>query len=462
MKKIAVLCGFFLLSMTIISAQVTPCPANYSHALDQTQLVCDGTGRNQACYGNNTVNITPFSETIEYEFDEPGDMTDVEIIRTLSLSALDADSGDWGISMLRLLANLDPSRTDDVTMILFGDVEIESAIEPAETRPVISGTYANIRRFPNTSASIVNSITANTTLIATARLVDNSWIQVTDSDSNVSGWIYGELLNDFDSNILNVVEATQPYFAPMQAFYFRSGSQLDCASVPSNGLMIQTPVGVARVTVWVNEVTIDFMSNTGATAMIQMPTDDMLAIDLIEVDAYIQSDQGGYIAVEGSSVTVDLSNNGNVSPKVNPPIPSNRQSDVPSLTVLLDRLIESSPPANVADIAGVNNLSTGQYDELVEYGYVITHHEDSQSTSGASSRSNVSQDQTTASSDTTSTEDTQSENAPSADNGGKQDCPGNSCNAPGHNKDKDKECPGNSCNAPGQNKDKDKKDKKNK
>ena len=460
MKRFVLLVGFFLLSITIVSAQVTPCPINYSRALDQTQALCDGTGRNQACYGNNTVNLTPFSETVEYDFDAPGDMTDVEIIRSLSLSALDEETGNWGISMLRLLANLDPSHTDDVTMLLFGDVDIESAVEPSEVLPITTTTYANVRRYPSTSSPVVNSVTENTTLMATGRLSDNTWVQITDTDSDLSGWIFADLLGDFDMDILSVVEATQPYFAPMQAFYFRSGSQIDCASVPSNGIMIQTPIGVARVSVWINEVTIDFLSNTGTTALIQMPSDEIMSVELLEGDAYVQSDQGGYIAVEGSSITVDLPNNDNHSPKVNPPEPTDQQSEVPPPLKLFNRLVDRVAPASTAYIASSNNLSTVQYNEVVEYGYVVTKNETSQSNNnadGASSQSNGSQEQTNESTDNTQTNNTQSnntqtdntqaDNTQADNNSGNQDCPGNSCNAPGQNKDKDK---------------KDKKDKKNK
>ena len=66
---------------------------------------------------------TTFVATTLIEFDSPGDVTDVEAIRSLSLSALDETTGEWGIAMLRLLANLDPTQADDVTVLLFGDVE---------------------------------------------------------------------------------------------------------------------------------------------------------------------------------------------------------------------------------------------------------------------------------------------------------------------------------------------------
>lgn len=419
MKKLLSFIGFFLLSVTIISAQITACPVNYSSALEQTETVCDDTGRNQACYGNNTVNITPFSQTAQYEFDTPGDMTDVELIRSLSLSALDEETGDWGISMLRLLANINPTHTDDVTVLLFGDVEMESAVEPTNTVPIITTTFANIRRYPNTSSSVMQSVVGESSLIATGRLADNSWVQLSESEFNVSGWIFTDLLDDFDIESLTIVDATQPYFAPMQAFYFSSGNhQSDCLSVPSDGLMIQTPVGVGRVTVWINEVTVDFLSNTGATAFVQTPSDDIMSIDMLEGDAYIGSEQGGYIAVAGSSITVDLPDED--SPKVNLPEPSTQQPDDISPVKIFTRPVEPIVPASVDDIALSNGLSTVQYDEIVIYGYVITN-DDNQPSSDSELSVPLSSD------------DSQGQLSDVGNNTGKPNCPGNSCNAPGHN-----------------------------
>jgi hypothetical protein len=423
MKKFAAILGFLFLSIAIVSAQTPPCPANYASALDQTQAVCDATGRNQACYGNSTINLTPFSQADDVVFDLPGDMTDVEIIRSLSLSALDEETGDWGISMMRLLANLDPNQTEDITMLLFGDVEIESAVEPSITQSATTTTYANIRRFPNTTAPVVNSVVAQTSLTVVGRLEDNSWVHISMPDSNITGWVYAELLNDFEIENLLVVESIQPYFAPMQAFYYRSGNELDCASVPSDGLLIQTPIGVGRVTVWVNEVTIDFMSNTGSTALILTPSDETMSIELLEGAASIQSNQGGYVAVAGSVTTVDLPNANSNSPKVNLPKPSDRSTNGESPANVFDRPVELPDPALVETIANANNLSPEQYDEVETYGHVITSNDPQ--TNNDTPLSNE-----------TDEADSQSQSSNS-------DCSGNSCNAPGHNKYKD--CPGNSC-----------------
>jgi len=368
--------SFVLFTISIVvTAQTTPCPAFYQTAMSQTELVCDGTERNQACYGNNTVNLTPFSDVDDISFSMPGDVADVEDIRVLSLSALNDSTGEWGITMMRLLANLDPSTTDSVTLLLFGDVELESAVEPTTSQIVSTQSIANMRQYPTTSALVVASMGQNVELEAYGRIADNSWLQVRDPLTNISGWIFADLLSVSDVDAIPVVESTRPYFGPMQAFYFRGNNSsdfTDCSGVPADGLYIQTPQGVGRVSIWVNQVTVDFLSNAGGTAYITPPVDDEMTIDILEGTATVSSNDSGYVAVAGSSVTVTMDESED-APKVNLPEPIRNnmpESDNDPASVL-NRDVTPSP-ASVNEIASANGLNTTQYEEVKEYGVVIT------------------------------------------------------------------------------------------
>lgn len=433
MKKLKLLLAYTLLSISIITAQSTNCPATYTVALTQTEDACNATDTNQACYGNNTVNLVPFASGAQIKFDSPGDTTDVDAIRTLSLSALDDASGTWGIAMIRLLANLSPSQTNDITLLLFGDVEVESAVNHSITRPVTTSIYANLRQLPNTSAAIVGSVAQNTSLTAVGRTEDNMWVQVRDEATNVGGWLFGELLMDFDMDVLEIVSASLPYFGPMQAFYYTSGNhQSSCTDVPTDGLLIQTPEGVGRVTIWVNEVTIDFVSNAGSTAYVTAPADAPMTVNMVEGDAYVGTESGGYVAVEGSSVSVDQPAN-NAPPKVHPPQPSEGSATESTPVELFDRPVKQSEPAKTIDIATSNGLSTTQYEEVTTYGYVITTETDNPSVSpetasGANIEGSGQSSDTTTSDPADGNQDSVNTN-PNSDN-----CPGNSCNAPGQNK----------------------------
>jgi len=492
MKKL--IWSFVILTISlVVTAQTTSCPVHFQRAVNQTETVCDGTGRNQACYGNNTVSLTPFTETAEIDFSMPGDLADVEMIRVLSLSALDDTTGEWGITMMRLLANLNPSSTDDVTLLLFGDVELENAAEATTSQPATTLSVANIRQYPTTSATVVASLMEDIQINAVGKNADSTWIQVHDEVENVSGWIHSDLLTVENLDAVPQVESTRPYFGPMQAFYFRgrnSDGAFDCASIPSDGLYIQTPEGVGRVTIWVNEVTVDFLSNTGSTAFIHPQVDDTMTIDVLEGSASITSDQGGYVAVAGSSVSVDGNTTG--SPTVNPPQPLDFNTDNETPATMLDRDVQTTP-ADESTIATANGLTTTQYNEVVEYGVIITANEpavqsgngiDNSSTNNPSQPTNTNGNNgsgtttsdpsqptnnnnstgTTSSSSSQPTNnnsdsnpnvpaDTSNNNSGGNGNGNSGNCPGNSCNAPGNSGNNGNgnsgNCPGNSCNAPG-------------
>ncbi|MFW5709292.1 MAG: hypothetical protein ACOCX5_03625 [Chloroflexota bacterium] len=101
------------------------CPAIVETALASTDALCEGTGRNQVCYGNLRLNATPQDEAAAFSFDDVGDVIDVAQLAALRLSPMDVDVGEWGVALMRLQANLpDTLPGQNVTFIMFGDVEI--------------------------------------------------------------------------------------------------------------------------------------------------------------------------------------------------------------------------------------------------------------------------------------------------------------------------------------------------
>jgi len=420
----------FVVQLTIIvSAQATECPVDFDSALITANGICLGTGRNQVCYGNNDVNLMSYDEA-SIDFNAPGDLADINKIRTLSLSALDVESGQWGIAIMRLLANLDPSQSEDVTVVLYGDVEIEDASNNPAVQIVTATTYSNLRRLPNSSTPVMDSVAPDDIVHITGRLQDNSWVRVVNPQTNIVGWMASSLLNNIDFDTLDIVDAREPYFAPMQAFYFQSGADsVDCADVPRDGIIVQTPEGLRRVTLWVNEVTIDFLPGIGATASIQTEADGAMSINVLEGSVFVGSDTEGYLAVAGSSVKVHQSHD-DTPVSITMPIPTSADVINRNPINILDREIELPQSATVAEIAIVNDFADEPL-TTVDEPLTIDDNVDSDIVTDSSSNSN---------SNVTS------------DN----ECSGNSCNAPGKNKD---DCPGNSCNAPGKNKDKNKKNK---
>lgn len=439
MRKTILSIIYALISIAIISAQATDCPLDFEPALARASELCLGAGRNQVCYGNNLVNMVPQRANLTYTFNMPGDITDVNNVQALSLSALDEASGNWGIALMRLLANLDPTNSQDVTIILFGDVDIDNAVPYQEYQEVVSNAYSNIRRYPKADATVVQSVVPSEGLQAIGKIADNSWIQVVNPATNYMGWISAPLLNDVDFSSLEVVNPYIPYFGPMQAFYYSSGtSRYDCTSIPGDGMLIQTPEGLRRVTLWINEVTIEFLPGSGTTTLVQTELDNSVSFNMLEGSAFIQNGQSGYVVVPGSKVTIHK-NSDSDTVNVSSPVPYDSSVISSAPVDSLDRPIEVMPPADESAITSAN--------------------------------SDVLESSTTNGSGTSTTEGNGGNGNGNANGVGKPDCPGNSCNTPGQNgnngngggngngnggQKKNDDCPGNSCNAPGHNKNKDK------
>ena len=122
------LLGIFALFGIVIIAQLDECPAIVETALDSIDSICADTGRNQACYGNVSIETEFQADVTDIMFVETGDIIDVGHIRWMQLSPMNEAEGRWGLAMMRLQANIpDTTPGQNVTFLLFGDVEITDA-----------------------------------------------------------------------------------------------------------------------------------------------------------------------------------------------------------------------------------------------------------------------------------------------------------------------------------------------
>ncbi|MCA9903544.1 MAG: hypothetical protein KC547_06785 [Anaerolineae bacterium] len=86
---------------------------------------CDVTGRNEACYGFLRVDAEARANAETFSF-EPGDIEDVAKFASLRTYPYDAETGEWGVSLIRLQANLpDLLPGANATFLMFGDAEIQ-------------------------------------------------------------------------------------------------------------------------------------------------------------------------------------------------------------------------------------------------------------------------------------------------------------------------------------------------
>jgi LysM repeat protein len=94
-------------------------------ALSQTQAVCDAVGRNQVCYGHDSVQAIP-QESASIQFVQQGDLAPLDDIRSITTAALDTASETWGIALLKAQSNLpDTLPGQNVTLLLFGNAQLD-------------------------------------------------------------------------------------------------------------------------------------------------------------------------------------------------------------------------------------------------------------------------------------------------------------------------------------------------
>ncbi len=224
------------------------CPTIVQKAIDMVSAECSSVGRNRLCYGNNTLHVQFRAGAPVVSFQNPGDQLDVTQISQLTLSSLDTASGSWGVAEMKIKADLPAANpTQNVTMILFGDVQLTDGTANA-----------------NTAATV----TAKTPVAVPG--------------STMSG----------------------PYQG-LQAFYFQSNDVPGCDQAPHDGILIQSPVGKQRVTLVIDDAKVSL----GSTVFIRARAGQFLTINTLEGSAQVTAAGVTETADPGSMVQVPLDSN---------------------------------------------------------------------------------------------------------------------------------------------------------
>lgn len=318
MKQPAMMVGIIIAVLLILCSPVTlqaqsggtttsACPQIVEIALATTHQLCERIGENQACYGHVLVDALPQDHVEEFAFSQEGDIAELVDLKTIRLSPMDLESGLWGVALMNLRAYMQYASPQPVTFLLFGDVEINNRVAPAPTIEVTvaSRTAVNVRLAPTPNAGVIGVLQPGQTVTAKARLADNSWLRVALPDNDRVGWTFAaNLTSEEDINTLNVVESWAPFYGPMQAFYFRSGiDDAACVESPPSGLLIQTPEGVAEVTLLVNEVSIQM----SATAYLQAAPGEQMTVSVLSGWAIVEAAGRQQPVFAGTQVSIPLS-----------------------------------------------------------------------------------------------------------------------------------------------------------
>ncbi len=104
------------------------CTGLVTTALNAVELACGPTGRNEVCYGNGSLSIDIQPDVQNISFAQPGDLVDINALRSITLSSLNTATDEWGIALMKLQANLAETLPgQNVTFLMFGDVSLEYA-----------------------------------------------------------------------------------------------------------------------------------------------------------------------------------------------------------------------------------------------------------------------------------------------------------------------------------------------
>jgi uncharacterized protein YraI len=304
--------GDFVVRITGEGAAVPPavtttCPALVDEVVTAADAACAVAGRNQACYGNVLVEGQTRPGSPVQTFNQRGDIVDLLNLQTLKAHPMNVSNGTWGVAVLRVQANLpDTIPGQNVTMLVFGDVEIQNAGgATATTFPVTITTNTNVRTGPATNYAVLRILVAGASVMADGRLADGSWLRVRLDDGQLA-WVFAPaVISNGDLASLEVLspETNAPTYGPMQAFYFSAGvGDAACNEAPDSGILIQTPEGVGEIVLRVNEIDVLLSS----TVYLRARANESLTVSTLEGTAEIEAFGIRQVASQGTQIRVPL------------------------------------------------------------------------------------------------------------------------------------------------------------
>lgn len=273
-----------LLAISAPALAQDDCALLFQEAVDATQQLCADTGSNQLCYGSAPAAPDP-RPNVRLVWAEPGDIVDAAALAGFSTGAFDLESGDWGIALAKVRANLPE---DAVTMLTFGAVRVENASEaPGDTvrlEVTVQATDgANVRAEAAESGPLSDILSFGQHVDVIGRTADSEWLWVI--VPGTTGWVLASLMQaDFDLDVLPVVDPENPgwpyLFGTLQEFNFESTSpdERPCATAPDSGILVQTPDTDREVILVANTLELHF----AGTLWLQTPAPAEVNISVLE------------------------------------------------------------------------------------------------------------------------------------------------------------------------------------
>lgn len=365
MKRLALVIGLLGLALllgqathattpTTIHAQATDsCDTLITAALQEIGTACVENGRNETCYGNVLVSATLSDSALAFR--DTGDIVPVTAIEALFTRSADPDTGEWGVALMDIEADLPDDADGLVRMVLFGGVEITPATDkviPDAPTCAFTNTNAsnlNMRGGPGLAYRVVDVLNTDETIEVYGQS-DNEWLR------SARGWFYGPLgeldcADDIELQTMN--DPNDAYIAPMQAFSMTIDDSGQCRAAPP-GLLIQTP-DRTTATILINNVEI----RAGSTAFVTGDSDTMVVANL-EGDVRTRVNDSTTIVPVGAQVDIPVDENGEPSSATRlRPIQGNAANLDPRILNLLPIDVDIPQPAILIQPSGAGTGAAG-------------------------------------------------------------------------------------------------------
>lgn len=316
MKKILVLMllavGLFSVQISAESAGLAPtqpsfaqeddtsCRALVTDALRTIGSACVGLGRNEVCYGNRLVSAVLRDNVA---FDDSGDIAALAAFESLITRPSDPDTGEWGVALLNVQADLPEAADTGVTLVMLGGVELSPAIPSRDAdSPTCTfenrGTLGiNMRSGPSLNARPVDVLDPGDSTEIYGLSADGGWYR------SSRGWVSATTgdLGACEADLPTLDSPEDRFAAPGQNLSLAIDNSGSCDSAPS-ALMIQAPTG-QTANVMVNGVEI----RIGSTAAITM-NDDNSEMVITNMDNEVSASYEGQTVIlpVGSSMAVGM------------------------------------------------------------------------------------------------------------------------------------------------------------
>ncbi len=288
------------------------CPALINLALAQVSNNCANLGDNSACYGYGDIAAVTEGDSL---FSQPADRATLNSIASLRSNPFNLDANSWGVALLNVrTSTTGTSVTENVKMVLIGDVEIENAVAPEvmitlpnEVPTLTTSNVSMLRLAPSANAGGIVNVAQGSQVSVIGISPDGEWLRV--GAQNSSGWLSVDAVEGVGLENLPIISADSRF--PMESFNFSTGTEVSsCVDAPPSLLILQAPNG-APATIEANGAQITFTN----TIFLRTTADSEMEIIGVTGDATVGA-LGASMATTiraGVSVTAPLNAQGRIA-----------------------------------------------------------------------------------------------------------------------------------------------------